>query len=101
MSQVLAPNSIHAEMQSVSLHSPHAEATADLHNHSDRDENSDPNEVATGRWQEKQHLELQPLQKQTGGTSDNEMHIDSKVIVLYFVCTSIDLVRVRNAVDGT
>ena len=64
MSQVLAPNSINAEMQSISLHSPHSPA-ADKNRgkHSNADENSDPNQTALSSGLDGPSLEMQPIQK--------------------------------------
>ena len=65
MSQVLAPNSIHAEMQSISLHSPRSPAAdQDWGVHSAVDENSDPNQAAHHSRLHGSSLEMQPLQKQ-------------------------------------
>ncbi len=68
VSQVLAPNSIDAEMQSVSLHTPDSPAAGgDWHKHDEEDENSDPNQVASTR-RNASHVEMQPLQDKKGGS---------------------------------
>lgn len=66
MSQVLAPNSIDAEMHSISLHSPHSPAAnMACGKHSNVDENSDPNQVGL----DISSLEMQPLQKKKGAST--------------------------------
>ena len=77
MSQVLAPNSIDAEMQSVSLHTPHSPpAGAGWRKHSPEDENSDPNQAAAwsvaSTGQSASNVELQPLQKRKSVSLDDE-----------------------------
>ncbi|DBB14556.1 TPA: hypothetical protein ACH3X3_004830 [Trebouxia sp. C0006] len=77
-SQLLAPNSIDAEMQSVSLHSPHhTAATTPSQHHSGAqtggmDENSDPNQAAALHSHSSQHLELQPLGKKRTNLPDEQ-----------------------------
>ena len=81
MSQVLAPNSIDAELQSVSLHSPHSRETqrpSSLHQHAEpceMNENFDPNRLTASHNHSRQQLELQPLENIKGGSPDNyEVH---------------------------
>lgn len=69
MAQVLAPNSIAAEMQSISLHSTHSAAVQrEWHKHSNTDENSDPNQTANS-FASMTHggpnLEMQPLKEKS------------------------------------
>lgn len=65
MSQVLAPNSIDAEMQSISLYSPHSAAgEIDMNDYGRTDENSNPNEsAAQDHLRDRGQLEMQPVQK--------------------------------------
>ena len=76
MSQVLAPNSIDAEMHSISLHSPHSlkvdHSSSHPHNPEagDKDENSDPNQASAVRSHSGQHVELQPISQTKRGLSD-------------------------------
>ena len=74
MSQVLAPNSIHAEMQSISLHSPRSPAAdQDWGVHSAVDENSDPNQAAHHSRLHGSSLEMQPLQKKKSAPSEHQV----------------------------
>lgn len=71
MSQVLAPNSIDAEMQSVSLHTPQSPAAGDDGpKHAEEDENSDPNQAASTR-RNASDVELQPLQKKNSASLED------------------------------
>lgn len=77
MAQVLAPNSIDAEMQSISLHSPHTAAGQhEWHKHSNTDENSDPNQTANN-FASMTHggpnLEMQPLQKEKSNSIEHQV----------------------------
>lgn len=77
MAQVLAPNSIDAEMQSISLHSPHSAAVQhEWHEHSSTDENSDPNQTAIS-FANVTHgvpnLEMQPLQKKKSNSTEHQV----------------------------
>lgn len=79
VSQMLAPNSIDAEMQSISLHSPHHTAATTSSQHhpgaqvGGMDENSDPNQAAALRSHSSQHLELQPLGKKRTSMPDQQV----------------------------
>lgn len=78
VSQVLAPNSIDAAMQFISLRSPHniaATASSQAHPEAhvgDEDENSDPNQAAALHSHSSQHLELQPLSKKNISMPDEQ-----------------------------
>lgn len=79
MSQVLAPNSIDAEMQSMSLHSSQSPAAdEDWYRPSEKDENSDPNQAAAhslaGTRRHGPNLEMQPLQKKQTGSLEDKVH---------------------------
>ena len=75
---MLAPNSIDAEMQSISLHSPHHTAATTSSQHhpgaqaGGMDENSDPNQAAALHTHSSQHLELQPLGKKRTSMPDQQ-----------------------------
>lgn len=96
MSQVLAPNSIDAELHSVSLHSPHSRDATRLSalrpgiGACDDHENSDPNQMSAMRSHDSQHLELQPLgkKKQSGVSSQHEasMLVMILAVLVYPTC---------------
>lgn len=94
MSQVLAPNSIDAELHSASLHSPHRDANRPSAQRPgtgacDDHENSDPNQMSAMRSHDSQHLELQPLgKKQSGISSQHEasMLLMILAVLVYPTC---------------
>ena len=76
MSQVLAPNSVDAEMQSVSLRTPHSPtAGAGWSKQAQVDENSDPNQAAAWSLATTGHsasnVEMQPLQKRQSASLED------------------------------
>ena len=78
MSQVLAPNSIDAEMHSSSLYTPHTAAQADMNTHCKTDENCDPNQSAAQHHSSKQRntaqLEMQPVVKKNSGLHNEQVY---------------------------
>lgn len=74
MSQVLAPNSVNAEMQSIPLHSPHSPA-ADNSWGLPRyvNENSNPNQTAHSSGLAGSSLEMKPLQNKKSGSSEHQV----------------------------
>lgn len=78
MSQVLAPNSIDAEMQSISLHSPRSTSPDFLFPEAvEKDENSDPNQTAARQHPstglDSVHHEMQPMHQKKSGVREDEV----------------------------
>ena len=88
MSQVLAMNSIDAEMQSISLHSPHSPAADnDWGQPSDVDENRDPNQTAHSSGLDASSLEMQPLQNKKGASAEHQVQS---------LCSTLDSVELNS-----
>ncbi|KAL3137427.1 hypothetical protein ABBQ32_006948 [Trebouxia sp. C0010 RCD-2024] len=106
MSQVLAPNSIDAEMQSVSLHTPQSPAAGDDGpKHAEEDENSDPNQAASTR-RNASDVELQPLQKKNSASLEDtscrrRQSYDQECNPLVSSASAQSLLERKNSSEGT